>query len=34
MPKFNYKIITKSGKNKSGSIEANSAADAKSKLTA
>ncbi|MAV39771.1 MAG: pilus assembly protein PilC [Puniceicoccaceae bacterium] len=34
MPKFNYKIITKSGKNKSGTIEANSVADAKSKLTA
>ena len=34
MPKFNYKIITKSGKNKSGSIEASSSSDAKSKLTA
>lgn len=34
MPKFNYKIITKSGKNKSGTIEANSVADAKSKLSA
>ncbi len=34
MPKFNYKIITKSGKNKSGSIEASSASDAKSRLSA
>lgn len=34
MPKFNYKIITKSGTNKSGTIEASSASDAKSKLTA
>ena len=33
MPKFKYKIIKKSGANKSGSIEANSAAEAKSKLT-
>ena len=33
MPKFKYKIIKKSGANKSGTIEANSAAEAKSKLT-
>ena len=33
MPKFKYKIIKKSGANKSGTIEANSAAEAKSKLS-
>ena len=32
MPKFKYKIIKKNGASKSGSIEANSAAEAKSKL--
>ena len=34
MPKFKYKIIKKSGANKSGTIEASSTAEAKSKLSA
>ena len=33
MPKFKYKVIKKSGANKSGTVEANSASEAKSKLT-
>ena len=33
MPKFKYKIIKKNGANKSGTIDASSAAEAKSKLS-
>ena len=33
MPKFKYRVIKKSGANKSGTLEASSLADAKSKLT-
>ena len=33
MPKFKYRVIKKSGANKSGTLEASSLAEAKSKLT-